>query len=97
MIYSNLHFFSFSFRYILYNVDIESKNLVVASTTRSKHRPFVKSIVLKNGTMWYLPNGIGERFPYLKDFSVLETMNLRLISRPNFKQMENVRNLAIQE
>lgn len=74
--------------------DIRSEHLNVASLTAfhvpGKSDLDVQRIVFFNGTMVYLPDGIGRIFKNLKVFVVLADLNFTFVQRSNFKYLENL-------
>lgn len=61
----------------------------------------VELVQFYNGTMFYLPNGIGNFFPNLKSifvgYSDSLSLNTKLISRSNFQNMENLFEIIIHK
>lgn len=50
----------------------------------------VQLIIFYNGTMFYLPHGIGKVFRNLKQFRIEQALGLKLLQRSNFKHMEGL-------
>ena len=55
-----------------------------------KTNEVVKWIQFDNGTMLYLPDGIGNYFKNVKYFEVKSGLNLKRLRRSNFKNFENL-------
>jgi len=76
------------------NMDIRQENLDLSTFSGShqsgKSDVDVQRILFKNGTMFYLPNGIGCIFKNLKDFTVDKNLKIKRLKRSNFQNLENL-------
>lgn len=75
-------------------MNVQSEHLKIASVTAfhvpGKSDQDVQRIVFFNGTMVYLPDGIGRIFKNLKVFVVLADLNFTFVQRTTFKNLEKL-------
>lgn len=80
-------------------MDIQSEHIKVSALNAfhvsGKSDQDVQRIVFFNGTMTYLPDGIGRIFKNLKVFVVLADLNLTFAQRSNFEHLERLIHLHI--
>lgn len=80
-------------------LDIQSQNSKVATVATfhisGKADQDVQRVVFFNGTMVYLPDGIGKIFKNLKVFVVSADLMLQFVQRSNFKHLEKLIHLHI--
>lgn len=81
------------------DLNVQSQNTKVCSITAfhvsGKSDQDVQRITLFNGTMVYLPDGIGKIFKNLKVFVVSADLNLKFVQRSNFKNWAKLIQLHI--
>lgn len=92
----NLIFFSYSCDVLDLNNPSETFKEISFNISHipGKTDPDIERIVFENGTMIYLPDGIGKVLKGLKTF-VVAVVNFKFPKRSNFKNLENLTKLQI--
>lgn len=80
-------------------MDIQSDNIAVASFTGShlseKTDQDVEIIVFFNGTMFFIPSGVGRMFKNVKEFIVYPDLSTKRLGPSHFQSLENLIDLWI--